>query len=261
MYLITVVIPTYNSAATIVVCLDSVINQNYSNAEIIIVDGISTDETISIVEKYSNKYSNIRWISEKDKGIYDAMNKGISLATGDWLYFLGSDDYILDNDVLSDVAKKLEYTQSDLVYGDAIVVSDGACRGGEFSLQKLLTKGNLCHQTIFYRKRLFSLLGNYNLKYPIIADWDFNIRCFQHPFVQTEYIERSIVIYNDVTGVSSTSRSDYFYDLVPVTYIKELENLKNEKEKIIRTAEYKLGKIIYDVLKNIGIISLIRKIR
>jgi glycosyltransferase involved in cell wall biosynthesis len=228
-----------------------------------VVDGCSTDDTVGIVKEAIGAYQSIRTsiVSEKDNGIYDAMNKGINYASGEWLYFLGSDDYIIDNEVLSDIANRLNTTSADLLYGNAVVSSDNTSKGGEFSLQKLLTEGNLCHQSVFYKKKVFDLLGKYNLKYPIVADWDFNIRCFQSQAITTEYIARDIVYYNDVSGISSTSRNDSFYNLVPVTYISQVKILENKNKDLLNTAEYKIGKTIYSFLNKIGLVKIFRKIR
>lgn len=261
MPLFSIIVPTYNSESTLELCLTSIATQMFQDFEILIIDGNSSDNTMKIVKGISEVYGNTKWISEPDLGIYDAMNKGISKASGDWIYFLGSDDYILDDKVLRDVAVKLNNTSASIVYGDAIVKSDNKSKGGEFSLHKLLTEGNLCHQTIFYKRSVFDILGKFNLKYPILADWDFNVRCFQNPAITTEYVCRDIVYYNDVTGISSTSRNDLFYSLVPVTYISKMNVLESEKEALLNTAEHRIGKAIYFLLKKIGVINMIRKIR
>ncbi len=98
--LVSIIIPTYNSAKTLSKCLDSLVNQTFQNFEVIILDGKSSDDTVSISLRYTDIFKNIRLISERDKGIYHAMNKGIEMAKGEWLYFLGSDDYILENSTL-----------------------------------------------------------------------------------------------------------------------------------------------------------------
>ena len=99
-YLITIIIPTYNCEKTIGDALDSILGQSIKEVEVLIVDGLSTDRTLEIVAQYQTKHANIVLHSEKDEGIYDAMNKGIGLAKGDWLYFMGSDDTLFENTTL-----------------------------------------------------------------------------------------------------------------------------------------------------------------
>ncbi|RYE17955.1 MAG: glycosyltransferase [Sphingobacteriaceae bacterium] len=208
MPLFSIIVPTYNSESTLELCLTSIATQMFQDFEILIIDGNSSDNTMKIVKGISEVYGNTKWISEPDLGIYDAMNKGISKASGDWIYFLGSDDYILDDKVLRDVAVKLNNTSASIVYGNAIVKSDNKSKGGEFSLHKLLTEGNLCHQTIFYKRSVFDILGKFNLKYPILADWDFNVKVFleKRP---TRYKNLLVVQYSN-KGYSSQHRDLQF---------------------------------------------------
>jgi len=102
----SIIIPTYNSSATISVALNSIIKQSYQNFEVIIVDGLSNDNTISIISQFQD--DRIKIFSEKDKGVYDAMNKGINYANGKWIYFMGSDDYFYDNTILFYISNKLK---------------------------------------------------------------------------------------------------------------------------------------------------------
>ncbi|MDB5089026.1 MAG: glycosyltransferase, partial [Mucilaginibacter sp.] len=98
---ISIIVPTYNAEKTLRMCIDSVVSQSYRQKEIWIVDNQSDDSTISIINEYVTLYSYIKYISGKDRGIYDAMNKGIGVANGRWLYFLGSDDTLHDKNVLT----------------------------------------------------------------------------------------------------------------------------------------------------------------
>src|SRR5688500_6210639 len=116
----SIIIPTLNSEAHIKRCLESVLNQSFPNFEILIMDGLSVDRTLSIVKQEND--ARITTYSEKDLGIYDAMNKGITLANGKWLYFLGSDDVLYDNDVFQDVVQLLEKTNCNVLYGDIEMV-------------------------------------------------------------------------------------------------------------------------------------------
>ncbi|WP_207511696.1 glycosyltransferase family 2 protein [Longitalea luteola] len=179
----SIIIPTFNSAATVREALDSVLMQTFAEFEVLVIDGISNDGTLQILKEYQIKDSRIRFISEQDKGTYDAMNKGIRLSKGDWLYFLGSDDALFSNDTLSQVFQKAKETDSAVIYGNVKLDGDtGWARhneiyAGEFNLRKLLSQ-NICHQAIFYQRKVFKEIGLYNDRYKICADWDFNLRCF-----------------------------------------------------------------------------------
>ena len=262
MPLFSIIIPTFNSAATLGGCLDSVLGQTCRDVEILIQDGGSTDATAAIVQAAAGQAPGIiRWVTEKDKGIYDAMNRALTRATGEWVYFLGSDDYLRAEQVLADVAAVLADTTADIVYGDAVLVSDGQRHGVAFDLMRLLTTGNLCHQTVFYRRAVFALIGEYDLRFPIIADWDFNIRCFRHPAIQTQHYPREIVTFNDVTGVSSTSRQDAFYAMLPMTYIKERDALALAHQQLLTSQEYRIGRRVYNLLQKTGLVALSRRLR
>ena len=205
MNLLSVIIPTYNSKETIERCLKSLIFQTYQNFEICIIDGGSSDKTIDKVINFRSHFKNIRIISESDKGTYDAMNKGIDIAQGDWVYFLGSDDEVYDENVFSDIFRADLEKNFGILYGNVHIngdtswAKDGQLYDGEFLIQKLLTR-NICHQAIFYRRKLFNKLGKYNLRYPICADWELNLRFF--PKTKSKYLDRTIATFHG-GGISS----------------------------------------------------------
>ena len=122
---ISVITATYNSGKTVRDTIESVLRQTYKDIEYIIVDGKSKDDTLEIVRSYESQFGErIRYVSEPDKGIYDAMNKGIAMATGDVVGILNSDDFYTSNNVLEQVAKILSDTNIDAVYGDVHYVND-----------------------------------------------------------------------------------------------------------------------------------------
>lgn len=154
---LSIIIPTYNSAKTLPKTLDSIVYQTFTNWEVLIMDGASNDETINVAKNYNDP--RIRIYSEQDNGIYDAMNKGIKKAKGDWLYFLGSDDRILTSTVFHEIFS-LNITGYDIIYGEVIspILSDS--NRGEWTLKNI--SANRCHQSIFYRKEVFKQIGYYN---------------------------------------------------------------------------------------------------
>lgn len=191
---ISIITPTLNAGETIEACILSVKNQTYSNKEHLIIDGQSTDGTLEIIRKHANNYSQLKWISEKDGGIYDAMNKGIDLSSGDWLYFLGSDDVFYSNTILSDIFYRVEVAKFDVIYGNVTWGDMGQLYDGPFSKGKLLQK-NICHQAIFTKKTVFDKVGKFYLKYKILADWVFNMQWFNNEDIRHCYIDITIAKY------------------------------------------------------------------
>jgi glycosyltransferase involved in cell wall biosynthesis len=211
----SIIIPTFDSSATIKSCLESILNQSFLYFEVCIIDGFSSDNTIEIVKEYSSQYPNIHFVSEKDNGIYDAMNKGIQLAKGEWIYFLGSDDLIHHKDVLQAVYS-LDKSEYQVVYGNAKIIGktawakEGQLYDGEFDLQKLLKK-NICQQAMFYHKRSFANKTSlFNIDYEICADWDFNLRCW----ARKEFLFLNMTIVDFYGGGASTRKNanQKFYD-------------------------------------------------
>ncbi|EOR93983.1 glycosyl transferase, family 2 [Arcticibacter svalbardensis MN12-7] len=240
--LISIIIPTYNSETSIKECLLSVLNQSVDNYEILIIDNVSSDETIRIASDFNDNKINI--VSQKDKGVYDAMNTGIQLSKGEWLYFLGSDDILKDNDVLYDINNYIKLSDSNFIYGNAYFKNSGYIYGEESSIERLLIEGNICHQAIFYHYSIFSLVGLYNLKYPIWADWDFNIKCFKFSAIKTEYVNRIIAVYNDYKGISRDD-DEVFKKQLPNFYIQEIDRLNIE----IGTLNKKLNSFPYNIVE------------
>jgi glycosyltransferase involved in cell wall biosynthesis len=202
----SIIIPTYSASKTLEKALNSVSNQNYSDYEIMVVDGGSTDGTQKILKEYEEKFAGrLRWRSEKDKGVYDAMNKGIDLARGEWIYFLGSDDALHSNKVLEKVTEAIKRNNPDVVYGNVMWGETGKIYDGRFSVLKLMRK-NICHQAIFFKRDVFQKFGKYNLKYKVLADHVFNMRWFNDDNVKKKYINFTIANYS-LDGQSSASSS------------------------------------------------------
>jgi len=214
---ISIITPTLNSGNNITNAIESVLRQNYSNIEHIIVDGASTDQTLHIVKKFMKKSKTISLISEKDNGVYDAMNKGLQACSGDWIYFLGSDDRLYDEFVFNDLLKDELLFKEHIIYGnvkiegESIWAKDQSIYDGAFDIEKLFKK-NICHQSIFYPRSVIKKVGFFNLKYKITADWDYNIRCFAiYPFI---YFNR-IIAHFQTGGKSSKSGDDTLFQDFP----------------------------------------------
>jgi len=196
----SIVIPTFNAGATLENALDSICSQSYQDFEVLVMDGGSTDNTVSIARTYNK--DKVKIISQEDHGLYDAMNKGIALASGSWLFFLGSDDALYDNRVLEDVAAVILRPESpDVVYGNVHSSLLGDDYDGPFDREKLL-KRNICHQAIFYHRHVFERIGFYNTKYSYVADYDLNVRCFYDSTLRIVHMPRRIALYHS-EGMSS----------------------------------------------------------
>lgn len=168
---ISIIMPTYNAEKTLTAAIESVRAQKYSNLEFIVIDGSSEDGTLEIIK--CNESVITTWISEPDKGIYEAMNKGIDRATGQWLYFLGSDDQINAN-ILHTIAP---YLKPDLaaVFGD-VVYDTGDIMHSWIGYGTLM-QNTLHHQATFYNRELFKNF-RYDTNYRIISDYELNLQIF-----------------------------------------------------------------------------------
>lgn len=180
----SVITVNFNSGDKLLHTIPSVLTQEQS-VEYIIVDGASTDQSIEIARRAARENAPlIRVISEPDRGIYDAMNKGIAAATGKYIYFLGAGDFLLPG-VLKQIGKALPPHDLCILYGD--VMWSGKSYDGEFSRRKLCEK-NICHQAIFYGREVFGQCGLYDLRYRLWADWEFNLRVFGNGRIPKQYI-------------------------------------------------------------------------
>lgn len=194
---ITVITVCYNAAKTIEQTILSVIHQTYPHIEYIIVDGASTDGTLDIIQKYQQNIACL--ISEPDTGVYDAMNKGIRYASGDFILFLGADDVLYCDRVLQNVAAKM-IDRNVVYYGNVIQLPTHKLYWGKFNKYKF-GMGNICHQSIFYPRQVFNH-DLFDTKYTVYADYVFNLRIYNT--VRFVYIDE-VIAYFDVRGISSRS--------------------------------------------------------
>ena len=209
---VSIIITTFNAGASIERCLRSINKQTFTDYEVVIQDGGSSDKTIELIGhfKEGNTGTEIKLYQEPDKGVYDAMNKAIHRASGEWLYFLGSDDELYEPNVVSRVIASQDAALGDVLYGNVKVIGnagwapDGAVYDGQFDLEKLLTR-NICHQALFYKSAFLRKIGNYNIRYAVWADWDFNMRCWSK--TTFKYVD-VIVAKFYAGGVSSQDRPD-----------------------------------------------------
>ena len=195
---ISIITVSFNSAKTIKETIESILIQDYNNIEYIIIDGGSSDETIDIVKSYSEEIS--YFISEKDNGIYDAMNKGIRAATGDIVGILNSDDFYPNSFVLSNVAKSFKKYNCDAVYGDLVYVNKKDTtqikrywQAGNYNTSKIKNGWMLPHPTFFVKKVMYDRHGLYNSALKRAADYEMILKLLYKENISVHYIPMILV--------------------------------------------------------------------
>ena len=201
--LISVVTVSYNAATTIEQTILSVLNQTYDNVEYIIIDGGSTDGTVDIIKKYADKIA--YWVSEPDNGIYDAMNKALKIATGDFLIFMGADDLFYTNDVIQNVVSQISDIDA-VYYGSVLFKGIGTKHLGKFNKIKWATT-NVSHQAIFYPRLIYTKYS-YNTRYKVYADYAYNLNLLREK-VDFVYVDEIVTLYN-MTGMSANTPDETF---------------------------------------------------
>lgn len=205
--LVTVVIPAYNAVGLIGACLESVVSQEGIALEVLVMDGGSRDGTLNILHGFACLHPIVRWVSEPDLGIYDAMNKGVAQARGEWIYLMGCDDRLAGSDVLAALQPSLR-SDIDFVHAKIRRMSNGTVQGGPVNAVDVILH-NICQQGILYRRSLFDQIGGFDLRYPICADWCFNIRCFGLP-CRVAHVDLLLCHY-DGAGLSTRVTDERFY--------------------------------------------------
>ena len=202
--MISIITVAYNNKFGLEETIKSVIGQSYKDFEFIIIDGGSNDGTKELLESYSTKID--YWISEPDKGIYNAMNKGIAKAAGQYLIFMNSGDRFSSPDILEKIAP--HFGNEDIIYGNAYYELEDR-KKYEYRIPSKITVGSLlkepiCHQSAFFRKELFEKYGLYDEKNKIASDWTFMMDIFIHHNISQKYINEYISIF-EKTGISNTN--------------------------------------------------------
>lgn len=209
--MISIITATYNSAETINDTIKSVLCQTNKDFEYIIVDGGSTDETIDIVKSYESEFSGkLKWVSEKDKGIYDAMNKGIKMASGDIIGILNSDDYYTSDDILQTIADAFKCQNVDAIYGDIHFIKDGVPdKCVRYYSSRLFSPFWLrfgfmpAHPSFYCKRDVFDKSGLYRLDYKIGSDYEMMVRLFRKHKISSRYVPKDFVTMR--TGGASNS--------------------------------------------------------
>lgn len=209
---ISVITATYNCAATLRTTLESMAAQTYPNIEHLVIDGGSKDNTVELIQHWSAHP--LTWESGKDKGIYDALNKGIAKATGEVVGFLHADDVLQDEHVLEKIAKAFEDPSVQAVYGDLVYVAQDDLQrvirtwhSGSFDMNKLRQGWMPPHPTFYVRRSLYQQLGGFDLQYRIAADYDNMLRLLSGPDgrgIRAAYVPE-VLVRMRTGGVSNRS--------------------------------------------------------
>lgn len=206
---VSIITVCYNSAQTIRTTIESVLGQTYGNIEYIVIDGGSNDGTLDIVREYGERIATV--VTEPDRGIYDAMNKGIQLARGDVVGLLNADDFYVSGDVVADLMGRMQRAGADCVFADVEYVDrndvDRVVRyydSSHWTVRKLRWGWIPAHPTFFIKKSWYERCGNYSLEYRIAADFEWLVRIMCKGKPKYSYLQRAVVRMR-VGGVSTAS--------------------------------------------------------
>ena len=233
---ISIITSVWNNKETIKDAIESVLSQTYKNIEYIVVDGASSDGTIEIVQKYRDNIT--KFISEKDSGIYDGLNRGISLATGDVVAFLHSDDIYANYTIIEEIAQQFESDESlDGIYGDLVYTpkndTDKVLRywkSKEFEIG-LLSKGWMpAHPTFFVKRKVYERYGMFRTDLKIAADFDILIRFLLTHKISYSYIQE-VLVKMRIGGVSTSFNS---------IWINNIETLRVCRDNGVKTNIFKI---------------------
>jgi glycosyltransferase involved in cell wall biosynthesis len=202
--LISIIMPVFNAEGYLQTALETVEQQSFKQYELLLIDALSADATAAIAKTMMEKNHRIRWFSQADQGIYDAMNFGVGKANGEWVYFMGCDDTFHHSNVLCEVAAHLD-AGVDIVYGNVQWIPGGEMETGTCTPKDLFQR-NINHQRIFYRRSLFKQYGGYDLQYKIASDHELNIRFFCNDAIGKKYIPVTIACYH--SGGFSANKLD-----------------------------------------------------
>ncbi len=205
--LISLITVVYNAEKVLHETLRSAFNQTYENFELVIIDGGSKDKTLEIANQYKSKIGAL--ISEKDSGIYDAMNKGIRASKGTWVYFLNAGDTFYSNNVLEDIFAGKQHTGVDFIYGKVQTINEPTGvnyqNGKPVTLTDFYFTYPICHQATFTRRTVFDKIGLFDIKLKLASDTDWFIRLFKKQESNTLFVDQ-VIAYYDIQGASYHKR-------------------------------------------------------
>ncbi len=229
---VSIITVVKNNQDTILQTINSITAQCYKNIEHIIIDGKSSDNTMKIIN--NNHIKNQKILSEKDDGIFDAMNKGINLATGDIVGFLNGDDFFANKNTIENIVSVLKNKNIDACYGDLLYFKDeGGITPLRYWKSREYKKGVFssgwapAHPTFYVKKNIFHKFGTFNLKYKLAADFELMLRLLEVKNIKVEYIPK-LLIYMRLGGASNKNiKNIYTQNIEIITALKTHNLFKN----------------------------------
>lgn len=243
---ISIVTVVFNRCEDLKKTIHSCINQTYRNKEYIIIDGGSTDGSVDVIKSYQNDID--YWISEHDKGIFDAMNKSLKFVTGDYVIFMNAGDVFVSSHIIEDVFGKKEYSEN-IVYGDSILHNkygylyrkNGSIYARKANVEEYVFKGQqICHQAMFTKSDILKKV-RFNLKYKLGADYDTTAKIMKFSPKSFCDVKMPICIFDDMNGGASH---------------RQLMKILNERAQMF---EYKKGLSFYFFLIKNSVLNIVRK--
>lgn len=217
---VSIITVCFNAQDTIEETVKSAVSQTYTDIEYIVVDGASSDNTVSIIKQFQEKIG--VFISEPDNGVYEAMNKGVSLATGDIVFFLNSGDVFFNNEVVKNVVEIFRKKDANIVFGDVVVLDPETgftkVKSHQLADKVFFYHDTICHQAMFAKRSLFENYGAFDTRYRISADYEWLLRVKYGHHAEAMYTSLIISIFR-LGGISSNPK---YYD----TYLSEYKEIK-----------------------------------
>lgn len=266
---LSIITINYNNAEGLRKTMESVLAQTYTDIEYVIVDGASTDGSVDVIRELATRPT-IKWVSEKDKGIYNAMNKGIRMATSEYIQILNSGDILFDANVTRRMMEQLEQINSQreesigILYGNMIKeYPDGrrvkdSCGSGDYTPESFyyFYRGTLNHDCAYIRRDLFEKYGLYNEDMKICSDWEWYVRAIVLGGEKTVYTNIDVTVF-DMTGISESNgknkdiilkeRREYLESILPVAVLRDYDMFSLPIEQYRRLKKYHLWGIVYFV--------------
>ena len=232
-----------NNAAGLEKTLRSVASQTFKEFEYIVVDGASTDGSVEVIKKYESRFAHLKWISEPDKGIYNAMNKGIHMASGDYIQILNSADALASDEVTEKMLAALEEKgRPSILYGNMIKcfpdgrkMVDKCFAGQEITMLGMYT-GTLNHDPAYIRRDLFEKYGYYDESLKIVSDWKWYLQAIVIGNEKPQYVDIDVTLF-DMTGISESEgsrtkikeeRKKVLEQLIPASYLYDYEHYADD---------------------------------
>lgn len=236
-----------NNAEGLEKTMQSVASQTFKEFEYIVIDGASTDASVEVIKRLEPQFAHLKWVSEPDRGIYNAMNKGLRLATGEYIQILNSADCLADNDVTKRMLAALEDAgYPNILYGNMIKcfpdgkkVVDKSFEGGEITMLGMYTS-TLNHDPVYIRRDLFEKYGYYDESLKIVSDWKWYLQAIIWGGEKPQYVDLDVTLF-DMTGISETNkeldkteRKTVLVQLFPKTILDDYERFAFPIEQMAR---------------------------